>query len=375
MQKVIDEKESASIHEDFEKAAELKVREIHLEEKINECKFKSEHAELKLEDIAYVIESWTKIPVGKLTEEESKKLIDLENRLHKRVIGQNKAVTSVSKAIRRNRSGFRKKKKPSSFIFVGPTGVGKTELARTLAYELFGSEDALIRMDMSEYAEKHTISKLIGSPPGYVGHENGGQLTEKIRRKPYSVILLDEIEKAHADVFNILLQILEDGRLTDGQGRTVFFENAVIIMTSNAGTDIKSNGIGFGSNTYEKLESKVLEALTQYFRPEFLNRIDDIIVFNHLSKVDLGLIADLLIAEVEEEANEKEMRLVVDSKSKEFLIEKGYDDKYGARPLRRTIQKYIEDEIAEMFIKKEITKGDLIKVEFKDNKINVIKSS
>ncbi|BEP29594.1 ATP-dependent Clp protease ATP-binding subunit [Helicovermis profundi] len=373
IKKIAEEKEIASLHEEFERAAELKVHEIHLQEKLNECKMINEHLELTTEDVAYVIEAWTKIPVGKLTEEESIKLIDLENRLHKRVIGQNKAVSALSKAIRRNRSGFRKKKKPSSFIFVGPTGVGKTELARTLANELFGSEDALIRMDMSEYSEKHTISKLIGSPPGYVGYENGGQLTEKIRRRPYSVILLDEIEKAHSDVFNVLLQILEDGRLTDGQGRTVFFENAVIIMTSNAGTDIKANGIGFESNNYEKLEKKVLSALNQYFRPEFLNRVDDVVVFNHLSRKELELIADLLIEEVEEEVKEKGMSLSVDSASKEFLIKEGYDEKYGARPLRRTIQKYIEDEIAELFIKKEVIKGNLIKVVFKDGKICVEK--
>jgi len=366
LSRVSTEKEVASINEEFEKAAELKVKELNLTEKLQKYETIDKVIDVTLEDVAHVIEAWTKIPVGKLTEEESKKLIDLENRLHKRVIGQEKAVMALSKAIRRNRSGFRKKKKPSSFIFVGPTGVGKTELARTLAYELFGSEDALIRMDMSEYAEKHTISKLIGSPPGYVGHENGGQLTEKVRRRPYSVILLDEIEKAHGDVFNLLLQILEDGRLTDGQGRTVFFENTVIIMTSNAGTDIKSNGIGFENDNYEKLESKVLDELSKLFRPEFLNRIDDIVVFSHLSENELDKIFDLLSSEIENEVIEKEMNLVIDNLAKKYLLEKGYDQKYGARPLRRVLQKYIEDEIAEMYIKGELKKGDTINVTYSD---------
>ena len=366
LSRVSTEKEVASINEEFEKAAELKVKELNLTEKLQKYETIDKVIDVTLEDVAHVIEAWTKIPVGKLTEEESKKLIDLENRLHKRVIGQEKAVMALSKAIRRNRSGFRKKKKPSSFIFVGPTGVGKTELARTLAYELFGSEDALIRMDMSEYAEKHTISKLIGSPPGYVGHENGGQLTEKVRRRPYSVILLDEIEKAHGDVFNLLLQILEDGRLTDGQGRTVFFENTVIIMTSNAGTDIKSNGIGFENDNYERLESKVLDELSKLFRPEFLNRIDDIVVFSHLSENELDKIFDLLSSEIENEVIEKEMNLVIDNLAKKYLLEKGYDQKYGARPLRRVLQKYIEDEIAEMYIKGELKKGDTINVTYSD---------
>ncbi|MDD2495173.1 MAG: ATP-dependent Clp protease ATP-binding subunit, partial [Tissierellia bacterium] len=306
-----DEKEEAAESDDYERAAQLKVNELRIENNINELSKECENIFLTVEDIAYVIEAWTKIPVQKISEAEAQKLLQLENRLHKRVIGQNQAVTSLAKAIRRNRSGFKKKKKPSSFIFVGPTGVGKTELARTLAYELFENEDAMIRLDMSEYMEKHTVSKLIGAPPGYVGYDQAGFLTEKIRRKPYSVILLDEIEKAHEDIFNILLQILEDGRLTDSQGRTVNFENTVVIMTSNAGTSIKGNRIGFGNKDYEAMEEKVKDALKQTFRPEFLNRIDDIIVFTELSKDELSQIVDLMIKEVINEGKEKKINIIV----------------------------------------------------------------
>jgi ATP-dependent Clp protease ATP-binding subunit ClpA len=308
LSRIRDEKEEAAENDDYERAAELKVQEIRIESKLKELSNEYENILLTEEDIAYVIEAWTKIPVQRISEAEADKLIHLEERLHRRVVGQHPAVTSLAKAIRRNRSGFKKKKKPSSFIFVGPTGVGKTELARTLAYELFENEDAMIRLDMSEYMEKHTVSKLIGAPPGYVGFDQAGFLTEKVRRKPYSVILLDEIEKAHEDVFNILLQILEDGRLTDNQGRTVNFENTVIIMTSNAGTSIKANRIGFGNTEYEAMESKVKDALKQAFRPEFLNRIDDIIVFSELTKEELSQIVDLMLKEVIKEAEEKKIK-------------------------------------------------------------------
>jgi len=280
-------------------------------------------------------------------------------------------VEAISKAVRRNRSGFRKKRKPASFIFVGPTGVGKTELAKTLAEELFGTEDAIIRVDMSEFMEKHTVSKLIGAPPGYVGYEQGGQLTEKVRRKPYSVILLDEIEKAHADVFNILLQILEDGRLTDGQGRTVFFENTVIIMTSNVGTNLKSTGIGFGSEQERKMELTIREMLRETFRPEFLNRIDDIIVFKALSEEELRQIVDLQIKEVAGEVRDKKMSLEVTDEVKALILKEGFDDKYGARPLRRTIQRLIEDEIAELYIRKLIEEGHLLKAVLEENKVKI----
>ncbi|QZY56404.1 ATP-dependent Clp protease ATP-binding subunit [Crassaminicella profunda] len=368
--KIKEEKEKAAIDNDFEKAAECKMKEFKIQEKINKIKDNCQ-SEITIEDIAFVIEAWTKIPVQRITEEEAKKLLNLEERLHQRVIGQHEAVTSLSKAIRRNRSGFRKKKKPASFIFVGPTGVGKTELVKTLAFELFGSEEAMIRIDMSEYMEKHTVSKLIGAPPGYVGYDQGGQLTEKVRRKPYSVILLDEIEKAHTDVFNMLLQILEDGRLTDSQGRTVFFENTVIVMTSNAGTNFKSNSIGFAKSTYNALENRVKDALRETFRPEFLNRVDETIIFTHLSKDELRKIIDLMLKEVMEEAKEKEIMIEVSDEVKDFILEKGYDEKYGARPLRRTIQKYIEDEIAEKYLLGKIKEGSNVEIELKDEAVAV----
>ncbi len=363
--------DEAAVNNDFEKAADYKTRECQLVKKINELEKECSDVKLTIGDVAAVIEAWTKIPVQSLTEEEAEKLLNLEDRLHGRVIGQHEAIEAISRAIRRNRLGFRKKKKPSSFIFVGPTGVGKTELARALSCELFGSEEALIRIDMSEYMEKHTVSKLIGAPPGYIGYDEGGQLTEKVRRKPYSVILLDEIEKAHPDVFNMLLQILEDGRLTDNQGRTVFFENTVIIMTSNAGTDFKSYGIGFNQG-YNALENHAKEALKEIFRPEFLNRVDDVVVFKLLSKEELYKIIELMLKEVGEEIKEKKMTMEVSKEAKDFILDKGYDEKYGARPLRRTIQKYIEDEIAEYYLHKNIKDGAHIKVVLEDEKIRLI---
>lgn len=353
----------------FEEAAQCKVEECILQDKIKALENESQKSEVKLKDIGSVIESWTKIPVQKITRQEAQNLLNLEKNLHKRVIGQEEAVNSLARAIRRNRSGFRKLNKPSSFIFVGPTGVGKTELVKTLASELFGNEEAMIRMDMSEYMEKHTVSKLIGAPPGYIGYDQGGQLTEKVRRKPYSVILMDEIEKAHPDVFNILLQILEDGRLTDSQGRTVYFDNTVVVMTSNIGTQLKSSGIGFGKRGYEAMESRVKEALEEVFRPEFLNRIDETIVFERLSKEELHKIIDLMLKEVTEQVVDKGMTLEVSDSVKDFILEKGYDEKYGARPLRRTIQRYIEDEIAESYLQNKIAEGAHIYIGLKDKKI------
>lgn len=364
-----EKKADAAKNNDYEKAAQYKVDECRILDRISELENEVNSSTLTVEDIAFVIEAWTNIPVGKITEEEANRLLNLEEHLHKRVIGQHDAIKSLARTIRRNRSGFRKKRKPASFIFVGPTGVGKTELVRALAEELFGSEDAMIRVDMSEYMEKHTVSKLIGAPPGYVGYDQGGQLTDKVRRKPYSVILLDEIEKAHPDVFNMLLQILEDGRLTDSQGRTVFFENTVVIMTSNAGTQLKSSGIGFGKRGYEALENKVKEALKEIFRPEFLNRVDETIVFTQLSKEELRQIIDLMLKDVISDVKEKDMDIIISDEVKDFILEKGYDEKYGARPLRRTIQRYIEDEIAEEYIKKQFTTGDHIKVDLKDGNI------
>lgn len=371
LESVEDKRMAAVENGDYEKAAEFKAEELRLNHHIDSLEQSVRHVHLTVEDIAYVIEAWTKIPVQKITEEEAEKLIELENRLHKRIIGQEHAVGSIAKAIRRSRSGFRKRKKPASFIFVGPTGVGKTELARTIAEELFGDEDAMIRVDMSEFMEKHTVSKLIGAPPGYVGFENGGQLTEKVRRKPYSVILLDEIEKAHPDVFNLLLQILEDGRLTDGQGRTVFFENTIIIMTSNIGTNLKSSGIGFGSEAQDKAEVKVREMLKEAFRPEFLNRVDEIVVFRSLKREELSRIVELQLKEVHEEVREKKMFMEVSDEVKALILNEGFDDKYGARPLRRTIQKLIEDEIAELYIRKKLVTGCTMKFMLENQKVKV----
>jgi len=366
-------KDQASEKGDFEGAAYYKAEEIRLTQKI-ELLEKSAKVPLTIEDVAHIIEAWTKIPLKSITEEEAIKLLNLEQRLHQRVIGQDEAISSISRTVRRNRSGFRKRRKPASFIFVGPTGVGKTEVVRALAKEMFGSEDDMIRIDMSEYMERHTVSKLIGSPPGYVGYDEGGQLTEKVRRRPYSVILFDEIEKAHADVFNMLLQILEDGRLTDAQGRTVFFENTIIVMTSNAGTSYKSKSMGFGNaNTLEESEH-IKDALKEVFRPEFLNRVDDIVVFTRLSKPQLREIVDLMIKEVQTELAEKGISLHVSDEVKEFLLEKGYDDKYGARPLRRVIQRYIEDEISELYLRKEILDKDSISAIMLNAQVSIVKS-
>ena len=366
-------KDQASEKGDFEGAAYYKAEEIRLTQKI-ELLEKSAKTPLTIEDVAHIIEAWTKIPLKSITEEEAIKLLNLEQRLHQRVIGQDEAISSISRTVRRNRSGFRKRRKPASFIFVGPTGVGKTEVVRALAKEMFGSEDDMIRIDMSEYMERHTVSKLIGSPPGYVGYDEGGQLTEKVRRRPYSVILFDEIEKAHADVFNMLLQILEDGRLTDAQGRTVFFENTIIVMTSNAGTSYKSKSMGFGNaNTLEESEH-IKDALKEVFRPEFLNRVDDIVVFTRLSKPQLREIVDLMIKEVQTELAEKGISLHVSDEVKEFLLEKGYDDKYGARPLRRVIQRYIEDEISELYLRKEILDKDSISAIMLNAQVSIVKS-
>jgi ATP-dependent Clp protease ATP-binding subunit ClpA len=372
LRKVQEEKEyaiSADSIEDYQKAADLKVRECKLLQRIRDFEERNKEDVLTVDDVAYIIEIWTKIPVQKLTEIETVKLMNLEERLHKRVIGQHEAVRSIAKAIRRNRAGFRKKKKPSSFIFVGPTGVGKTELVRALAVELFETEEALIRLDMSEYMEKHTVSKLIGSPPGYIGYDDGGQLTEKVRRKPFSVILMDEIEKAHPDVFNMLLQIFEDGRLTDSHGRVVNFENTIIVMTSNAGTTLKSNGIGFANDGYKALESKVRDVLKETFRPEFLNRLDETIVFTELSKDELKQIITLMFEEVSSEALQKGLSLSFTDAAADFILEKGYDQKYGARPLRRTIQKYIEDELTEQFLQGGLKPGSNITVDVTDGAI------
>lgn len=366
-------KDEASEKGDFEGAAYYKAEELRLTKKIESLE-ENVRTPLTIEDVAHIIESWTKIPVKSITEEEANKLLNLEQRLHERVVGQDEAIYSIARTVRRNRSGFRKRRKPASFIFVGPTGVGKTEVVKALAKEMFGSDDDMIRIDMSEYMERHTVSKLIGSPPGYVGYDEGGQLTEKVRRRPYSVILFDEIEKAHPDVFNMLLQILEDGRLTDAQGRTVFFENTIIVMTSNAGTSYKNKNMGFGDTGTSGENERIKDALKEVFRPEFLNRIDEIVVFNRLSKLELRKIVDLMIKEVQIELGEKGITLYVSDEVKEFLLEKGYDDKYGARPLRRVIQRYVEDEISELYLRKEILDKDAISAIMLDTKVSIIKS-
>ena len=370
--KVQEEKEEAAqadSTEDYQKAAELKAKECSLIEQIDKINASLKLTELTAQDIAEVIESWTKIPVKKITEEETAKLLNLEGNLHKRVIGQNEAIESVSRAIRRNRAGLKSTKRPPSFIFVGPTGVGKTELAKSLAYEMFGDEDSIIRVDMSEYMESHSTSKLIGSPPGYVGYDDAGQLTEKVKRKPYSIVLLDEIEKAHPDVFNILLQVLDDGRLTDNQGNTVSFENTIIIMTSNAGSNLNTNSIGFGGNSIGN-KAKTLDALKQTFRPEFLNRVDEIVVFEPLSKEQLLQIVDLMLEDTKKALADKNISLEMDNLAKEYLLEKGTDLKYGARPLRRAIQRYLEDELSDKILRQELKNGQTIIVSVQDEKLN-----
>ena len=358
---------AADSTEDYQRAADLKTRECQLIEQIDKLNSKMKLKQLTVQDIANVIESWTKIPVKKITEAETQKLLNLETNLHKRIIGQDEAVSSVARAIRRNRAGLQTTKKPPSFIFVGPTGVGKTELAKSLAYEMFGSEDSIIRIDMSEYMESHSTSKLIGAPPGYVGYDDAGQLTDKVKRKPYSIILLDEIEKAHPDVFNILLQVLDDGKLTDSQGNSVSFSNTIIIMTSNAGSNLNNNSIGFGGQTANK--NKVLDSLKDVFRPEFLNRVDEIVAFDPLTKEQLLQIVDLMLQNTVKALKEKDIKIEVSDKAKNYLLDKGTDIKFGARPLRRAIQRYLEDELSEMILKGELLDGQTVNVDFANDKL------
>ena len=370
LSKVQSEKEeviAADSTEDYQKAADLKTRECQLIEEIDTLSKKMKPKQLTIQDIANVIESWTKIPVKKITEAETQKLLNLETNLHKRIIGQDEAVNCVARAIRRNRAGLKSTKRPPSFIFVGPTGVGKTELAKSLAYEMFGSEDNIMRIDMSEYMESHSTSKLIGAPPGYVGYDDAGQLTDKVKRKPYSIILLDEIEKAHPDVFNILLQVLDDGKLTDSQGNTVSFSNTIIIMTSNAGSNTNTNSIGFGKQTVDK--GKLIDSLKDVFRPEFLNRIDEIISFDALTKEQLLQIVDLMLKDTKKALNDKDIKMTITKSAKDYILEKGTDIKFGARPLRRAIQRYVEDELSEMILKGELLDGQTVAVDFENDKL------
>lgn len=368
---------------DIDEAAELLKKQRKLETKLDKMK-QNKNAKsvvVDAEDIADVVSVWTKIPVNKLTEQESKRLERLEEELHKRVVGQNEAVDAVAKAIKRSRVGLKDPKRPvGSFLFLGPTGVGKTELSKALAEAVFGSEDALIRVDMSEYMEKHSVSKLIGSPPGYVGFEEGGQLSEKVRSNPYSVILFDEIEKAHSDVFNILLQVLDDGHITDSQGRKVDFKNTIIIMTSNTGAqriiDPKKLGFVTASNAdteHEDMKKNVMDEVKQNFKPEFLNRIDDIIVFRALTEDDVRNISNLLLKELKQRvASQMEIQLKFGDAVKKLIFEKGYDKKYGARPLKRAIQTNIEDELAEAVLKGEIKRGDTVQVTVRNDKVKFV---
>ena len=387
------EKEAAVTSQDFEKAAKLRDEEQALVKEIDDKKtVAKEESDQKLivteEDIAAVVAQWTGIPVAKIAEEESETLLHLEDELHKRVIGQDDAVTAVAKAVRRARAGLKDPKRPiGSFLFLGPTGVGKTELARALASSLFGDESAMIRLDMSEYMEKHTVSRLVGAPPGYVGYEEGGQLTDAVRRKPYSVILLDEVEKAHADFFNILLQVLDDGRLTDSQGRTVDFRNTVIIMTSNLGAKAlhkNSTELGFlapkkaeshtnDSKTKDFKEAKksVLDAVKRHFRPEFLNRIDEMIVFHPLTEEDLTKIVTILMSDVTKRLEERDLHLEITPEAMKLLVKEGSDFTMGARPLKRAIQRLIEDPVSDLILKGEAIAGKTIKADAKDNDIVV----
>ena len=336
-------------NEVYEQMAELKSLELQTENKLTELR-KIPVPELTAEHLASVIELWTGVPASKVCEQEFSRLIGLEERLHRRVVGQEKAVSAVAHAVRRSRAGISPKHKPVSFLFVGPTGVGKTELVKALAEDLFDTPEALIRLDMSEYMEKHTVSRLIGSPPGYVGFDEAGQLTEKLRRRPYSVVLFDEIEKAHPDVLNILLQVLDDGRITDAQGRTVSFENAIIIMTSNAGSDRSGGSVGFGKTISEQDEARAVKALEEIMRPEFLNRIDDIISFSHLTKEDFRGIAAIMLGQLRDTLAENNIRLTWDDSLVDYLIEDSFSVKFGARNLRRAIEKQVEDELANRII-------------------------
>ena len=371
------QKEQAIKNEAYEKAGDIKKRQQKKREKIEKLreKWQKEKTSRKLivgeGEIADVVSGWTKIPVRKLAEEESERLRRLESTLHERVVGQEEAVTAVARAIRRGRVGLKDPKRPiGSFLFLGPTGVGKTELCKALAEAMFGTENALIRVDMSEYMEKHSVSKMIGSPPGYVGYEEGGQLSEKVRRNPYSVILFDEIEKAHPDVFNILLQVLDDGHITDAQGRKIDFKNTVLIMTSNAGAEniISPKRLGFASNDdakerYRFMKERVMEEVKRIFKPEFLNRIDEIIVFHQLSQDHMKEIVDIMLKSIcRRTLTQMNLKLTVDDSAKAFLVEKGYDEKYGARPLRRAIQNLLEDKLAEAVLDGKIKAGDEVTV-------------
>ena len=393
LKEILRSKDEAVRGQDFEKAGQLREREMEIKAQINAIalskKGSSEDAKavqtptVTEEDIAQIVAAWTSIPVNKLTKSESEKLLQMEETLHSRIIGQDEAVVAVSRAIRRARVGLKSPNRPiASFIFSGPTGVGKTELTKALATYFFGSEEAMVRLDMSEYMERHTVSKLIGSPPGYVGYNEGGQLTEAVRRRPYTVVLFDEIEKAHPDVFNLMLQIFEDGRLTDSKGRTIDFKNTLLILTSNVGSKViekGGGGLGFelsedqSSSHYNRIKSLVNEELKQYFRPEFLNRLDEIIVFRQLTKDEVGQIAEIMLKEVFERISMKGIQLEVTDRFKTRLIDEGYNPTYGARPLRRAVMRLLEDSLAEEVLSEKIKAGDTAVVDVgEDNKVKVL---
>ena len=372
-----DEEEAASQRQDYQRAADLKMEGLKLEQEYNDAKFKWQQEKridgvVNEEDIAQLISQWTGVPVSRMLEAESEKLVHMEEKIHQRIVDQEEAVATISEAIRRSRAGLKDPKRPiGSFIFLGPTGVGKTELARALAQFLFDDENAMVRLDMSEYMEKHTVSRLIGAPPGYVGYDEGGQLTEAVRRRPFRVILLDEVEKAHPDVFNILLQLLEDGRLTDGHGRTVDFKNVVVIMTSNLGTEeFQREGIGFGHRDEageERMRKNVESALKRAFRPELLNRIDDVIIFHPLSEEHLKSIVDLLIRDTEQRLAERGIKIEVSDEARAWLAKAGYDPVYGARPLRRAIEKHVDNSLSTKILQSELKEGDIVRIGVQDD--------
>ncbi|NLJ97522.1 MAG: ATP-dependent Clp protease ATP-binding subunit, partial [Clostridiales bacterium] len=379
-----EQKEKAIKEEAYERAGEIKKQQEIIQEKLEKQKVLEEKRRTEEQlvvsenEIADIISSWTKIPVQKLEEEEATRLQNLENILHERVIGQEEAVSAVAKAIRRGRVGLKDPNRPiGSFLFLGPTGVGKTELSKALSEAMFGSENAIIRVDMSEYMEKHSVSKLIGSPPGYVGYDEGGQLSEKVRRSPYSVILFDEIEKAHPDVFNILLQVLDDGHITDAQGRRVSFKNTIIIMSSNAGAQniISPKRLGFASvidekEDYKRMKEGVMDEVKKIFRPEFINRIDEIIVFHSLTRENIKEIVGIMVANISKRSkSQMNISLETTDKLLDYLVEVGYDEKFGARPLRRAIQTNVEDKLAEAILAGEVKEGDLVTVDFLDNEV------
>ena len=371
MQEIVKEKEEAAEREDYETAANLRYQEIQLQKQLEKANDDAKVLDVDISDIQLIVEEKTGIPVTKLQADEQTKMKNLSASLGKKVIGQEKAVDKVAKAIRRSRAGLKSHARPiGSFLFVGPTGVGKTELTRVLAEEMFGTRDSLIRLDMSEYMEKHTVSKIIGSPPGYVGHEEAGQLTEKVRHNPYSIILLDEIEKAHPDVQNMFLQIMEDGHLTDSHGRTVSFKDTVIIMTSNAGTGDKEVNVGFTNTKSDAVNT--MEALSGYFKPEFLNRFDSIITFNELSEDDLLQIVDLMLQDLEKTIEDNDITITITDAAKEALVKQGYDVRFGARPLRRVIQEKIEDQLTDLILENETVNA--VNVDVEDNDIVVMNS-